>query len=485
MRKTNRLFSWGFVFIYLCGLVFVPGGKVQASSRQLAVQHPAIGVLAPDNNTYQDLPFNQDWTNTGLVTADDNWTSVPGIVGFLGDDPATTSAPRDPRTYTGDFVNVDVIANQTNPNPLTTGGVAEFHLTNPVVALQGSGTADVPHLTFYINTTKKENIMVSYKVRDIDGSADNAIQPVALQFRLGESGSFTNILEAYIADATTGPSLAISETLRTIVLPTAANNQPKVQVRVMTGNASGSDEWVGIDDISITGDPIPELTISKTAPASVIVNQTFTYTLSVDNSLGVDATGVVITDSLPLSVTFSAASDGGALLPGNVISWTVPTLANGASISQTVSVVAPGTPVTLTNTDYGVWASNWLTRSVGSPVNTTASALPTNPTGVGAANPSSVVIGYTKPLLTVAVTPGSNPASTGLAVTCDLSVIGGSATQALFDDGTHGDATAADNTFSYLASVSSSTTTGAKNLPCTITDAQSRTGSASEPRSAS
>ncbi len=214
------------------------------------------------------------------------------------------------------------------------------------------------------------------------------------------------------------------------------------------------------------------LAISKTAPASVIVNQTFTYTLSVDNSLGVDATGVVITDSLPLSVTFSAASDGGALLPGNVISWTVPTLANGASISQTVSVVAPGTPVTLTNADYGVWASNWLTRSVGSPVDTTVSALPTNPTGVGAADPSAVVIGYTLPVLTVAVTPGSNPPSTGLAVTCDLSAIGGSATQALFDDGTHGDATSADNTFSYLASVASSTTSGAKNLPCTISDMQ-------------
>jgi hypothetical protein len=31
---------------------------------------------------------------------------------------------------------------------------------------------------------------------------------------------------------------------------------------------------------------------------------------------------------------------------------------------------------------------------------------------------------------------GANPISTGLAVTCDLSAIGGSATQAFYDDGT-------------------------------------------------
>ena len=101
-----------------------------------------------------------------------------------------------------------------------------------------------------------------------------------------------------------------------------------------------------------------------------------------------------------------------------------------------------------------------------------------NPTGVGAANPGAVFPGDSS-LLSVAVTPGANPTSTGLAVTADLSPIGGSASQAFFDDGTHGDLTTGDDTFSFQATVSLSTTAGAKTLPASITDAEARSGAAS------
>src|SRR5207244_4538507 len=47
----------------------------------------------------------------------------------------------------------------------------------------------------------------------------------------------------------------------------------------------------------------------------------------------------------------------------------------------------------------------------------------TNPSGTGAANPSSVSPGGST-LLTVTVTPGENPTSTGLCMTCNLGSIG-------------------------------------------------------------
>lgn len=102
---------------------------------------------------------------------------------------------------------------------------------------------------------------------------------------------------------------------------------------------------------------------------------------------------------------------------------------------------------------------------------------PTNPSGVGAATPSTLFTGDST-LLTVAVTPGTNPPSTGLAVACDLTAIGGSATQSFFDDSTNGDVTAGDNTFSYSTTIASGTTGGAKSLACTVSDTQERTGSA-------
>lgn len=103
---------------------------------------------------------------------------------------------------------------------------------------------------------------------------------------------------------------------------------------------------------------------------------------------------------------------------------------------------------------------------------------PTNPSGSGSATPSTAAPGDPT-LLEVTVTPGTNPASTGLTVVCDLSSIGGSATQAFLDDGLNGDAAAGDNIFSFAATVDSGTSEGAKNLACSITDAEARTGNAS------
>ncbi|HEX9689550.1 MAG TPA: lamin tail domain-containing protein [Thermoanaerobaculia bacterium] len=93
--------------------------------------------------------------------------------------------------------------------------------------------------------------------------------------------------------------------------------------------------------------------------------------------------------------------------------------------------------------------------------------------GVGSANPASVAPGAST-FLTVAVTPVENPISTGITVTGDLTMIGGSATQPFFDDGTNGDVTPGDNVFSYQATVAVGTTPGNKTLPISIADAQLR-----------
>jgi len=113
----------------------------------------------------------------------------------------------------------------------------------------------------------------------------------------------------------------------------------------------------------------PTFTIAKSAPASVEVSDVFTYTLIATNRTGAVRSNVVITDSLPLSVTVGTISDGG-VATGHVVSWTVTSLADGAAVTRTVQVTAPGTATTLVNSDYGVWAGDWTTRTVGSPVNT-------------------------------------------------------------------------------------------------------------------
>ncbi|MFZ5483853.1 MAG: ExeM/NucH family extracellular endonuclease [Pseudomonadota bacterium] len=217
-----------------------------------------IVVASPvwSDATPQTLPFSQDWTNTGLVSTSDDWSGVPGIVGYRGDGlTSTTSVNAGTVLADGLSTPIDVNANQSVPNSFNTGGVTEFHLADPVVALTGSGTADAPFLLIHLDTRGFASVQVQYLLRDLDGSTDNAEQQVALQYRIGNSGNFINVPEAYVADATTGPSEATKTTAVNVTLPAEAGNQPLLQLRILTTNAASNDEWVGIDNIVVSGTP--------------------------------------------------------------------------------------------------------------------------------------------------------------------------------------------------------------------------------------
>ena len=97
------------------------------------------------------------------------------------------------------------------------------------------------------------------------------------------------------------------------------------------------------------------------------------------------------------------------------------------------------------------------------------SPTPTNPAAGASASPTAVQPGQGV-LLTVTVTPGTNPASTGLSVTGDLTAIGGSPTQA-FTAG-------AGNTFTYNATIPGNLSYGSKLLNFSVLDAQTRTATA-------
>lgn len=131
-----------------------------------------------------------------------------------------------------------------------------------------------------------------------------------------------------------------------------------------------------------------------------------------------------------------------------------------AALSNTTAALRNGNGATDTD-------NNSADFTIGAP------APRTMPSGTGLATPASGLTGAGT-LLTVTVTPGASPASTGITVTADLSTIGGSATQAFFDDATNGDVTAGDNIFSFQATATG--TPASLSLPATIADAQSRSG---------
>ncbi|GGB18170.1 ExeM/NucH family extracellular endonuclease [Allosediminivita pacifica] len=229
--------------------------------------------------------FNQDWSDPSLITSDDDWSGVPSIVGYRGDD-LTSGTGDDPRTVVADGSGtpVEVIADQSNPDTLNAGGIAEFDgLANPTVALQGSGTADAPHLVLHLDATGRQNLTLSFTTADIDGSADDAAQPVVAQYRVGETGDFTTLEDSYIADVTSGGATSAGTTL-TVDLPEAVNGAAQVQVRIMTTNAAGSDEWVSVDDISVTSEP--EAIPGKVLLTEVVVTPTGGEFIEIHNPTG-------------------------------------------------------------------------------------------------------------------------------------------------------------------------------------------------------
>lgn len=97
----------------------------------------------------------------------------------------------------------------------------------------------------------------------------------------------------------------------------------------------------------------PDLAISKSAePDPVNGGSTLTYTLTITNTGGADAAGVVVTDTLPVSVTFEAASDICDYEAGfHAAVCTVGDLLLGQATAITVAVtVDPAAANTITNT---------------------------------------------------------------------------------------------------------------------------------------
>src|SRR4051794_17510755 len=103
-------------------------------------------------NKIATYPYSQPWDNSALITANDDWSGVDGVQGYRGDG-LSSSTSTDPQTVTADgsATPTQVFANGAVTN--TSGGLLD--VDGDTVAMQGSGTADAPHLVFHLDLTGK------------------------------------------------------------------------------------------------------------------------------------------------------------------------------------------------------------------------------------------------------------------------------------------------------------------------------------------
>lgn len=236
INLRNILSFAAVILLSVIAFNFLP--PVQADTNYFA--------LSPGN------PLTQNWTNIGLISINDDWSGVPSINGYRGDGLATGTGAN-PQTVLGESTVLDVNANQNNPNSFATGGATEFEITDPTVALRGSGTASAPYIDIRLDTrtcAAPNLVNISYNLRDIQTPQD-AVSPVALQYRVGSTGNYTNVAAGFVADAS-APGGATLVTPVAVNLPAIVAGQPQIHVRIITTDAAGTDEWIGVDDINVT-----------------------------------------------------------------------------------------------------------------------------------------------------------------------------------------------------------------------------------------
>ncbi|HEX8367548.1 MAG TPA: carboxypeptidase-like regulatory domain-containing protein [Pyrinomonadaceae bacterium] len=228
----------------------------------------SLGTSVSASSTYYDfssgnlsLSLTADPASADIISSNHDWSNVPHVQGYRGDDLAAEGV--DPQTVTGTETGAGfplpltadtyIQANKGNTSAVNNGGLAEFDrapdANNICYGFQGNVQADNPYMVFYIKTTGRTGINMSYRVRDVDAGNNSSVSQIALQYRIGESGPFVNVPTGYIADATDGPNISGRTTTRFVALPAAVNNQPQVQVRLITSNAAGPDEWIGVNNV--------------------------------------------------------------------------------------------------------------------------------------------------------------------------------------------------------------------------------------------
>lgn len=354
MRKFSRLVVFLVLFAGLWPVLPTPA---------LAGSDPMVLV----NEFYRggDLNTGDEWIE--LVVAQD--LTAAQLEGFyVGDSTSSTAAKYSGYNFTG---MSGIAANFPKGTIIVVGGSAAFSEDTSYDPASGDWS-------FFLNTAG------SYVTSN--GSNGNlATTDVVYVDTNGTNGDTTLSADGFAVNWDSSPGTFGSAADVTISAP--ANNTGVVLTSGVVGASNPANWSTSVASSSLTpGDPnggnnstyvtnlraalAAQFTIAKSAPSAVMVGDVFTYTLVTDNSTGGVLTNVVITDSLPLSVTVLSVSDGGVALPGNVVSWTVASLADGTAVTRTVNVAAPAANTQLVNADYAAASPDWATPAVGAPVNT-------------------------------------------------------------------------------------------------------------------
>ena len=231
------------------------------ASRVLAAVAVVLSILPPGasraDSTAQTLPFSQNWTNIGLITTNDNWSGVPGIIGYSAGRASSPRPALDPQTAARTERGARRRRQRQPDEPQYLhdgwrGGVRRSRIRSLRSRVRVRRDApyhpDSRQHHGAIGHPRRPTTCGTSTARRQRRPAGRAAVPRRHDRQLHERAGGVRGRRHARAQRRDHSSLPCTSRC-----PRRRDNQPLVQIRIITTDAAGSDEWVGIDDISITG----------------------------------------------------------------------------------------------------------------------------------------------------------------------------------------------------------------------------------------
>ncbi len=316
----------------------------------------AVGTYTLDFSNGQSVTVQVGGSlgSYGCTTPSMSWRTFTGTNLHLGDDDAATiNSPFPIRFGSASYTSLRVgtngaisfhqatipYSNESLPNSSFTTLIAPFW--DDLYAVPGTGTN-----VFWRVLGSAPNRELVIEWRDVRLFACRNDPSVTVRFQVVLFENSNNVLFNYL-DTVFGGSCAGGDRggSATIGVQVSGSDATQVGLNVPILNDSSALLW------STAAGPTADLAVTKTdSPDPVAVGSTLTYTVNVTNNGPADATGVILTDTLPAGVTFVSAtsSQGSCTHSGGIVTCTLGTLANGATASVTITVT-PTTTGILTN----------------------------------------------------------------------------------------------------------------------------------------
>lgn len=266
------------------------------------------------------------------------------------------SVPNGKTEYLDILVKVNPITGTANEYR-NTARVTASGVTDPNTANNTSTVTTVPTALINLSLTKSvdnisplagSNVVFTVRVSNAGPSSATGVQvrdqlPSGYTFvsAAASNGTYDNLAGSWVIGTIANANSAVL-TVTARVNPTGnyTNVAEVMQANETDVNSTPGNNVLGEDDqdqVTVSRGPLVDLSLTKSVnSATPNVNDVVTFTINVSNAGPSDATGVIVTDRLPSGYLFVGATASVGSFNNTSGSWTIGTLANGATVTLNI-----------------------------------------------------------------------------------------------------------------------------------------------------